>query len=143
MPKQTVISDLPSNEKSVHIEIKGETTGATWKGDFRIVRMPTIGMITRANIIQTRLSGDLATVDPSVRTIHNMLAQCQTRIIDAPTWWWEHNEGQELLDINVLGELYKQLELAEREYKEEVWGPVKEDKKKDEKKSTEKTEKQE
>jgi hypothetical protein len=86
--------------------------------------VPSIRQKADICVLETRLNQDLMSLDPLIKAYHNTVAQCKYRIIAAPKWWIESDDGQDLLDLNVITEVWKQCRQAEREWLEKVWGPA-------------------
>ena len=125
------IMDLPPNEKSFDIEVKGETSGQIWKGKFSTVCVPTCRQKADAFVLQTKLNQDLATLDLFIKAYHNMIAQLTVRLTSAPQWWISADNGQDLKDFNVIIVVYNECLKAENEWLTRVWGePAKEEVKK-------------
>jgi len=121
--------DLPENEKTFRISVIGETSKKNYEGTFVTVCVPTLRQTSQAGVIQTRLNDDLANIDQSLKMYHAMIAQCQVRLTKAPDWWIASDNGQNLLDLNVLYSIFEECMKAEKEWRDEVWGAEKEEKK--------------
>jgi len=113
---------LPENRKSFEISIKGDTSGQILKGKFETVCVPSLGQRAQASVFETQMTGDLKTLDSDTALFHRMMAQLSVRITAAPDWWIASNNGQELLDINVVFEVWKHCIAAETEWRKTVWG---------------------
>jgi len=121
---------LPPNESTFEISVKGETSTQMWTGKFKCVCVPTLRQRAEASILEKQLNKDLLTVDQETLAYHRMIAQLSSRLIAAPDWWIAANNGQNLLDLNVVFEVWKLCVEAEKSWKDQVW----KDEKKEEKK---------
>lgn len=117
-----VTMNLPENSKRFKISVRGETSNKQWDGEFEAVCMPTLRQKADASVMEARLNGDLESIDGATRLYHQMVSQLSFRLIAAPDWWLNSNGGQDLQDLNVVFEVYKQCAEAEREWREKVWG---------------------
>jgi hypothetical protein len=121
------IAQLPDNEKTFEISIeKGDNTGLTWKGKFRCRCVLNLRQKAEADVFEARLNSGL-NLPETTKWFHFAIAQLTARLDAAPEWWIEANNGQDLLDLNVILEVFKQCMAAEKEWREQVWGPVKTD----------------
>lgn len=128
------LSSLPVNEKSFEISVMGDTTNQLYTGQFVSCCVPTLGMKADAAVMEARLNSDLKTLDDGTVMFNRILAQLAYRIKAAPDWFLASANGRELLDLNVLFEIWSKCVEAEKEWREKVWG------KSEEKKEIEKTE---
>ena len=86
--------------------------------------------------MEAQLNRDLITLDQDTSMYHRIVAQLTYRLKAAPDWWISAGNGQDLLDVNVVFEVFKYCAEAEREWREKVWG--KEEKKEKKLESTSK-----
>lgn len=114
--------NLPDNRKTFEISIKGNVSGQMWAGKFECVCAPNLRQRSQASVFEKQLGGDLKTLDEDMTLYHRLVSQLSVRILAAPDWWIASNNGQELLDINVLFEIWRQCAQAEGEWKTKVWG---------------------
>jgi len=119
---------LPANEKTFTINVVGDTTKQNWTGEFTTVCMPNLRQKSEAAIMEAQLGRDLVTLDQNTILYHRMVAQLAQRLISAPEWWASSGNGQDLLDANVVFEVFSHCAKAEQEWREKVWGPEKKEK---------------
>ena len=122
------ITNLPPNEKTFSISIVGDTSKQNFVGDFTTVCMPNLRQKSEASIMEAQLNRDLATLDQNTILYHRMIAKLSQRLTEAPDWWISSDNGRNLLDANVIFEVFKECVDAEREWREKVWGKEEEDK---------------
>jgi len=115
--------ELPSMEKEFEFN-QVDATGKVYKGKFVYKRL-SIGDQLRASAFRTRLNGDVANPFPAVDEISHMISWLQYGIIDSPDWWKECSGGADLYDDKILRELYKLVEIYERDFEKKVDSNVK------------------
>lgn len=120
---------LPPNEKTFTINVVGDTSKQNWTGEFTAVCMPNLRQKSEASIMEAQLNRDLMTLDQDTILYHRMVASLSQRLIAAPEWWLSSDNGRNLLDANVIFEVFKECVAAEKEWKEKVWGKEEEEKK--------------
>lgn len=122
------LQNLPINEKSFSISLKGDTTGQMWVGKFATVCVPNLRQQADASVMEAQLNRDLTTLDGNTKLYHKVIAQLASRLVAAPEWWQSSDSGQNLLDINVVLEVWKNCIEAEKEWRNKVWGEPEEPK---------------
>jgi len=120
-------TSLPSMEHTFHLSVIGETTNQMYKGDFTY-RKPSIGDRAKAQVMRTRLDGDLANLDPNIQLFHSMISILRYTIQKCPVWWEETDHGYNLHDLNVVEEVYKETLKFEKEWAEKIYGEESQDK---------------
>jgi hypothetical protein len=121
---------LPPNESTFEISIKGETSTQMWTGKFKCVCVPTLKQRADASVLEKQLGRDLTTIDSETLAYHRMIAQLSSRLLAAPDWWIASSNGQNLLDLNVVFEVWKLCVEAEKAWKDKVWKEEKKEEKK-------------
>jgi hypothetical protein len=127
---------LPVNEEVFEFSLKGETSLQLFNGKFKCVCVPNLRQRSEAAVLERQLNRDLATLDAETLAYHRMIAQLTSRLLAAPDWWISSNNGQNLLDLNVVFEVWKLCMKAEKNWKDIVW---KDEKKPEEKKELDNT----
>jgi len=112
---------LPPNENAFDISVKGETSAQMWTGKFKCVCVPTLRQRAEAAVSEKQLGRDLLTVDQETMAYHRIISQLSSRLTAAPDWWIASNNGQNLLDLNVVFEVWKKCMEAEKNWKDMVW----------------------
>jgi len=97
----------------ITIDVVGQRTGNPYTGKFLIKTILTrrenfIADERRRMIVGTNPLG----VAPSLNGEAYMLGQLFVRIMDGPKWWKDSDGGLELEDENVIGELYRLVDLT-------------------------------
>ena len=111
---------LPKKEKTFNIDLKGDDTLAEYKGDFTV--RCVLGMAQRHSLEleKTRLMADYANPSQGLRSISIALANVRARIVESPKWWRDLNNGGDILDENIVFDLYAECLKAEDEWRDKV-----------------------
>jgi hypothetical protein len=120
--------NLPENEKEFEISVTGDTSKQLFTGKFRTVCVPNLRQRAQASVMAKQLNGDIKTLDEDTMLYHRLISQLSARLLAAPQWWVVANGGQDLLDINVVFEVWKRCLEAETEWRTQVWGKPEEPK---------------
>jgi len=101
----------------------GETSRQTWAGDFTVKPILSFSSMAAVDIDRRRFMGnpqDEATVPEEIRSIAAMISQIKHRVSKCPTWVVESNYLADMVDGNVLVELFKKVIEVEEKYREEL-----------------------
>lgn len=112
--------ELPKNEKTISIDVVGETSQQRWQGDFIIIPIATIAMTHELALQQSRLNGDLKFPSSRLSSISEILATCAVHVKEAPEWWDTNFSGINMLDKNVMVKVYDEIIAAGKEWREQV-----------------------
>lgn len=115
---------LPSMTHVFHVSVKGAETGRLYEGDFTYVR-PNLNKRVEISKMRTRLNGDLKNLPLDVSIFNDMCSTLNFCISDAPSWWYDSNNGRELYDINAIETVYEETMKFEESWKEKVLGKPK------------------
>ncbi len=110
---------LPSMEFNFDINLKGQSTQTIYKGEFTYRRL-SIGDQGKADVLRTRLNGDLSNVDPEIDRLHEMIGWLRFGIVSYPDWWRDSGFGSNLYDSNVLKDVYGQITNFEKKWVKDV-----------------------
>lgn len=103
------------NEKSFTIHIIGEVTGETFAGEFTAYKFLSSRLAFRKDqLLRSYLAGENPMISGQVDGATKM-AVVQTCLASSPDWWKESGYGLELLDLNVVDEVYKQIQDIQEE----------------------------
>lgn len=109
-----------TNEKSFTVSIEGNVTGEKWPGTFKVkVMFSHRDYLARDRIKRDLLGAEPGIPSPDALRTAEVFAELGIRIIDAPKWWTESNNGVDLFDANVIVEIYEKALAAEKEYLKE------------------------
>lgn len=112
--------DLPSKERSFAFEHTGETTGKKYDGQFTVICVQNVGQKHAMALEKTRLLGNYANPTDDLAGLAIIMANLRHKIVEAPEWWKQSNGGAALDDESCLVMLYRKVQEAEFEWKEEL-----------------------
>jgi len=112
--------NLPNNESTFNVDIKGDTTGQRFTCQFTTVCVPTIAQKHQFELEKARLVADLQNPSDRLFTLASVLATLNIRLIKKPEWWTDAFGGLDLLDENVMWGVYDGITGAEKQWKEDV-----------------------
>lgn len=112
--------DLPKNEAVFDLKYTGETTGREYEGRFTILCVLNMAQKHSLELEKTRLMGNFANPTDGLTGIAVILATLRSKIVDAPEWWKQSNGGYEIMDEDVLVEIYNKILTAEVEWRENL-----------------------
>jgi hypothetical protein len=111
---------LPKNEKTFTISVIGEISKERYEGTFSCVCVPTGGIRNGILRDETREAGDMTSIPNELFYRAKWLANVKWRVLEAPEWWRGTQNGLNLLDDNILKEVYDKCLEAEIEWREKV-----------------------
>jgi 3-oxoacyl-ACP reductase-like protein len=111
--------------KTVPLSLVGALSKTPYVGDFEFRKSLSISQILRVSVLADRLKGHSTTIDEEGSLIAQMVAELSQRVISAPEWWKNSNNGEDLQDLNVLFEVFSAARKVEQEYREEMEAKVK------------------
>lgn len=112
--------DLPSKEKTFAFEHIGETTGKKYDGQFTVLCVLNVGQKHSLALEKTRLLGNYANPTDDLAGLAIILANLRAKIVEAPEWWKQSNGGASLDDEDAMVVLYRKVQEAEFQWKEEL-----------------------
>ncbi len=112
--------DLPSKEKTFDFEHVGETMGKEYKGRFTVLCVLNVGQKHSLALEKTRLLGNYPNPTDDLSGFAIILANLRAKVIDAPEWWKQSSGGALIEDEDALVKLYRKVQEAEEEWKEEL-----------------------
>ena len=112
--------DLPKNESSFFLKIKGDTTNREYDGEFTVICVPNIIQRRAIEIEKTRFASDLKNPTDHLTGLAVCLANLRVRIIKGPSWWNDSDGGASMLDENVIVALYDKIMTQEDEWRDKV-----------------------
>jgi hemolysin activation/secretion protein len=112
---------LPSNEYSFSLSAQGEKTKQKFEGSFTVKCL-----LSNKELIEVGLrtdaynNGSQSVSTTGVGLMNRAIAYLEVAITKAPSWWKDSDSGRELLDRNVLYEVYNKALDAEKVYDERI-----------------------
>lgn len=98
--------NLPKNEKSFMFSVEGEVTGHKYEGQFSVKCVLSMADKRILEIEQSRLAMDLLNPTDNLVAIARVVANLRVRVQDAPDWFDQIIANLDILDDNVIFELY-------------------------------------
>lgn len=101
----------------------GETTGETFTGDFTVKPILSFGARALADADKRRFLGNpenTASISEDLLSIAIMISQIKYRIIKAPTWFNETSALEDMVDSNILTELFAKVIDVEKQYRANI-----------------------
>lgn len=112
--------DLPSKEKTFTFEHIGEDTGRKYEGQFTVRCVLNVGQKHALALEKTRLQGSYTNPTDDLAGLAIILANLRAKIVEAPEWWKQSQGGATVEDESALVVLYRKVQEAEFEWKEEL-----------------------
>ena len=112
--------DLPSKEKTFDFEHIGGDTGKKYEGRFTVLCVLNVGQKHALALEKTRLQGNYANPTDDLAGLAIILANLRAKIVDSPEWWKQSNGGAGLDDEDVIVLLYRKVQEAELQWKDEL-----------------------
>lgn len=109
-----------ANESVFNISIVGETTKEKWLGKFRAKTVLSHRDYIKKDQERRRLLGSMGgEPDDRCRNISLIVSELSVRLVEVPKWWVETDGGLDLLDDNVLANVFNEAMRVEKEAYEE------------------------
>jgi hypothetical protein len=109
---------LPKREKTFKIDVIGEDSGIHYEGDFTVKTILTMSGRHTLELEKTRLMADYANPSRGLIGLSVSLATIRAKIVKAPSWWEEQKQGAEIIDENVILEIYDKTVKAEQDWRD-------------------------
>jgi hypothetical protein len=111
--------NLPKNEKTFHFSKEGEVTGFKYEGEFTVKCALSLGDKRLIEIEKSRLSVDLQNPTANLDAISRIMANLRVRVIKGPEWFNQQINTMQIIDEDIVFEVYSQcLEASEEWIKE-------------------------
>jgi hypothetical protein len=108
--------DIPSREHTFFFKDKGERTRKNYEGNFTVKALLTQQEIVDVGMLLDQYSRGSKTLVQGVALLNRAFAELDVRIVKAPAFWKDSNQGRDLLDTNIVFGIYKASMDAESEY---------------------------
>jgi hypothetical protein len=112
--------DLPSKEKTFDFAHVGEDTLKKYEGRFTVLCVLNVGQKHAMALEKTRLMGSYPNPTDDLGGLAIILSNLRAKIVDSPEWWKQSNGGALVDDESTLVALYRKVQEAEFEWKEEL-----------------------
>lgn len=109
------------NDQSFTVSVVGEVSGETFRGEFRAVKFLT----HRQQLLLDQKRRELLGSNPDQAGVRaknqaEIFAQLFVRLSNAPKWWIESGQGMDLIDDNVMVEVFNAALKVEEEAVQEM-----------------------
>jgi len=111
--------DKNPNHESFTIDVTGEQTGDRKVGKFTVKkRLSFRDQLTRDNLRRSLLGPAVGQPLPRALSAANIFSELGVRIVEAPSWWNDNDNGMDLEDDKVVAAVYdKTMEVEEKALK--------------------------
>jgi len=112
--------DLPKNERTFQFSYKSELFNKMFEGSFTVKCV--LNMLDKRilEIEKSRLRLDVINPTPDLIALTTIQANLKTRIIEAPEWWKQSNNGNDIQDEGVIVTLFDKVMDQEDEWRAEL-----------------------
>jgi hypothetical protein len=100
--------NLPKNEKTFFFSEEGELTGHKYEGQFTVKCMLSMADKRLLEIEQSRLSVDLENPTENLIAISRVVANLRLRVIKGPDWYNQIINNLDIIDDNIVFDIYGQ-----------------------------------
>lgn len=97
---------LPKNEKIFDFDHTGEITGKKYEGQFTVKCMLSMADKRAVEIERSRITADLMNPTGNLSALGTVVSNLRARVIESPDWYKQSIITLDLLDEEVLYELY-------------------------------------
>lgn len=109
-----------NNLVTINFHVIGDRTGNTYTGEFVVRKfLSHRQLLAKDQLLREYLKGDNLQISTQVSRA-DQLSTCQTALDKAPDWWKEANGGLDLIDDNVLVDLFEQVLKIQKEAEDAV-----------------------
>lgn len=108
---------------TISFNVLGEVSGQSWAGDFSVKPILSFAAIAAVDAERRRFMGnpsDETAVPEEIRSIAAMISQIKYRVAKGPSWLAESNYLADMVDGNVLVELFSKVIGVENEYRDKL-----------------------
>ena len=114
--------DVPETTHTFQLESSGKVTKRRYVGDFSC-KIPTTKDQCQIAKHQAFLNGPMAEfLDPGTLSLHRKIAYLRFTLEKYPDWWRDNDLGYNLIDHNVVGDVYDKVSEFEEGWLKEIWG---------------------
>lgn len=122
MNKTDSLTELPDMEYKFAFSKAGKITRRTYSGYF-LYKMPITKIQCCIDKHFAFLNGDSAQhLDISTIQIHRKIAYLRFTLLEFPLFWKDSDLGYELMDHNIIDDVYDKVITFENEWMTKVWG---------------------
>jgi hypothetical protein len=111
---------LPKNQRTFDLDLVGDTTGEQYVGQFTVKCVLDMSGKHALELEKTRLMADYANPSRGLVGIAVSLATVRAKIVEAPAWWKNSDDGAKVMDENIILALYDKCNEMEAEWRKEL-----------------------
>ena len=111
---------LPKNESSFDFEHVGELSGKKYDGQFTVKCVLSLADKRALEIEKSRLTADLANPTGNLSALGSVIANLRVRVMDAPDWFNQSIMTLDILDEELIFELYARCLDKSAEWRDKV-----------------------
>lgn len=103
------------------VSVIGDTTGEKWYGMFKVKpRLSHRDQLQRDKVRRELLGADGSNASVRAKDQAEIFSQLAVRVVEAPSWWKDNGNGLDLVDDNVIADVYSAAVKAEVDALEET-----------------------
>lgn len=111
---------LPKNESTFDFSHVGELTGKKYEGQFTVKCVLNLADKRLLEIEKSRLTADLANPTGNLSALGAVIANLRVRIMDAPDWFNQSIMTLDILDEEIVFELYSECLKKSEEWRQSI-----------------------
>jgi len=111
---------LPKNEATFDFSHVGELTSKKYEGQFTVKCMLNLADKRYLEIEKSRLTADLMNPTGNLSALGAVIANLRVRVVDAPDWFNQAILSLDIMDEEVIFELYSECLKKSEEWREKV-----------------------
>lgn len=119
-----------SNEYTFMLSTKGESTGMKYEGAFKVKCLLTTTEKVDIGLRLDSYNRGSKTIPQATAILNATLAEMDVRIIDSPSFWKDSDFGRQLLDTNIIFEIFKLSNDGEEDFRQRLKAKAEESEKK-------------
>jgi hypothetical protein len=104
-----MINQLPQREFVFDVDIVGEITQNRYQGRFTSKAVLTIGERSEMEREISSFTADFTNPTANLSNLSIMLSNIKYHVTKCPEWWDINTNGTDLLDVNVVSEIFRQI----------------------------------
>ena len=109
-----------SNEYTFMLSTKGESTGMKYEGAFKVKCLLTTTEKVDIGLRLDAYNRGSKTVPQSTAILNATLAELDIRVMESPSFWKDSDSGRQLLDTNIIFEVFKLSTEAEEDFRKRL-----------------------
>lgn len=112
--------DLPKNERSFNFNEIGDIYGNKYEGTFTVKCVLNMFDRRALEIEKSRLRLDINNPTPDLIALSTIISNLKVRILDAPEWWKQSKDGNDIQEENIVVSLFDKVMEQEDKWRSEL-----------------------